>query len=297
MNIVVTIPKNRQAEIEEEERQLQARLDAGEEGLSYFWSLSRRPKDLREGDRVYFIWDGAMRAFHHVTGFDEDMRCETTGRQYRGCCVMLDPRIHEIVPIPMKGFQGYRYYTAPVCEKGALAEVERAFGDALKEFVGRSNTETTRQAIAAQLHEIANRYTDDVNMSEWFSIDVDGDKHKVNITPRNIYAALLLQGQANPPFRTVVARHYEDGDNVWEMVGDQVVCRPKLPEEYERTARVIGSEAERMEKVRNLMDQAQANCRAASAELEESDKDWANEMISKLEEKADEIEVLMRDID
>lgn len=179
MNIVVTIPKSRQAEIEEEESKLQARIAAGEEGLSYFWAMSRRPKELRVGDRMYFIWDGAMRAFHRVIGFNENLKCETTGRQYRGCCVMLDPRIHEIVPIPMKGFQGFRYHTAPVCDK-------------------------------------------------------------------------------------------ED--------------KPL-------------SEEERMQKVRDLMDQAQANCRSASAELEESDKDWANDMIGKLEEEADRIEVLMRDID
>ena len=42
---------------------------------------------------------------------------ERAGRKYKGCCVLLDPVIHEIVEVRMKGFRGYRYFTAPGCEK------------------------------------------------------------------------------------------------------------------------------------------------------------------------------------
>jgi hypothetical protein len=124
MNIVVTIPKDRLADVEREEADLKKRLAAGENAF-YFWALARWPKQLRVGDRMYFVWDGAVRAFHYVTGFKNDMTCETTGRKYKGCCVLLDPAIHEIVPFVMKGFRGYQYFTAPVCEKGVSGGQER----------------------------------------------------------------------------------------------------------------------------------------------------------------------------
>ena len=117
MNVIVTIPKDRLADVEREEKELKRRMLSGETGVSYFWALARRPKELRIGDRMYFVWDGAVRAYHYVTGFNEDMTCDTTGRKYKGCCVLLDPIIHEIVPITLKGFRGYQYFTAPVCEK------------------------------------------------------------------------------------------------------------------------------------------------------------------------------------
>jgi len=109
MDIVVTIPKVRQAEMEEEERLLRQRLDAGEKGLTLFWGTSMRPTKLMVGDRVYFVWDGAVRAYHILTGFRNDERCEHTGKRYKGCCLMLDPEVHSVEPEPMKGFRGFRY--------------------------------------------------------------------------------------------------------------------------------------------------------------------------------------------
>jgi hypothetical protein len=118
MNVVVTIPKDRLADVEREEADIKQRMMSGESNVSYFWAMSRWPKKLSLGDRMYFVWDGAIRAYHYVTGFENDLTCETTGRGYVSkCCVLLDPVIHEIVPIPMKGFRGYQYFTAPVCEK------------------------------------------------------------------------------------------------------------------------------------------------------------------------------------
>ena len=50
-----------------------------------------------------------MRAYHKVVGFAEDQTCDTTNIYHPGLCVMLDPEIHDIEPIPMTGFRGYRY--------------------------------------------------------------------------------------------------------------------------------------------------------------------------------------------
>ncbi len=107
-DIVVTIPKNRLNQVAEEERITEARRQAGEQ-VYYFWSLNRRPKDLAVGDRCYFVWANAIRAYHVVVGFAEDQTCEVTNIHHPGLCVMLDPEIHEVEPIPHQGFRGYRY--------------------------------------------------------------------------------------------------------------------------------------------------------------------------------------------
>lgn len=110
MNILVAIPNHRLEEIEAEEKDLERRLRSGEKELAYFWSLPRRPKDLEIGDRVYFIWNKAIRAWHKVIGFKNDMSCNYSGRKWFGFCVILDPTIHHIDPIPHSGFRSFRYY-------------------------------------------------------------------------------------------------------------------------------------------------------------------------------------------
>jgi hypothetical protein len=108
VDIIVTIPKTMLAQVEEEEKQAEAARLRGEE-VYYFWKLGRMPKDLNVKDRCYFVWNGAIRAYHVVVGIAKDMTCQTTGAYYPGLSVVLDPVIHEVDPIPMKGFQGYRY--------------------------------------------------------------------------------------------------------------------------------------------------------------------------------------------
>lgn len=109
MDIVVTIPKNRLETVEEEESRVVEGLKKGEK-WHFFWSLGRMPKRADDLERCYFLWGGAIRAYHNIDWFDEDMECEHTGNFYEGVCVVLDPIIHNIKPIPMKGFRGFRYY-------------------------------------------------------------------------------------------------------------------------------------------------------------------------------------------
>ena len=108
MDIIVTIPASRLQDIIEEEKTVAAAQERGED-IHFFWEVSRRPKDLNVGDKVYFVWDGSMRSWHEVTGFDEDKVCSTTGRRYKGCCILLNVEENEIKPVPMAGFRGYRY--------------------------------------------------------------------------------------------------------------------------------------------------------------------------------------------
>ena len=103
-SIVVTIPKSRMADIKKEEEAVKRAQERGEE-IGYFWNLGRRPRDMPF--RIYFLWDGAVRGYHEVVGYEdeEDRVCTTTGRHYKGFCVDLDPEFHDIKPIPMKPLQ------------------------------------------------------------------------------------------------------------------------------------------------------------------------------------------------
>jgi hypothetical protein len=101
MDVIVTIPKRRLAEVAAEEEQVKKWLAEGENGVVYWWALARPPRKLEDGDRCYFVWDGAIRAWHEVLYVEEDY----DGRAK----LILDPVIHSIEPVPMKGFRGFRY--------------------------------------------------------------------------------------------------------------------------------------------------------------------------------------------
>ncbi|MBD3407297.1 MAG: DUF1489 family protein [Candidatus Lokiarchaeota archaeon] len=106
---MVTIPNNKLDDIQKEEEKVADAIKNGK-SINYFWCVSKRPKNLHIGDKVYFIWNKAMRGYHKVVGFDTNMKCTTTGNQYKGCCIILDPIFHDIeYPIPMNGFRGFRY--------------------------------------------------------------------------------------------------------------------------------------------------------------------------------------------
>jgi hypothetical protein len=111
VHVVVTIPRDAQDRVEAEERELERKLATGEQDLCYFWALSRRPVKLRIGERMYFLWDGAIRAWHKVIGFDSDMLCDHSRIQYNGVCVLLDPEIHHLsVVIHKAPFRGFQYF-------------------------------------------------------------------------------------------------------------------------------------------------------------------------------------------
>jgi hypothetical protein len=97
-DVVVTIPESRRAEVEAEEREVARREAAGEE-FSYYWAMGRLPKYSPR--RVYFVWLGAVRAYHEVVAMEH-------GRIY------MTTKIHPVEPpIPMRGFMGFRYFEAP----------------------------------------------------------------------------------------------------------------------------------------------------------------------------------------
>lgn len=102
-DIVVTIPAGKVEEIEAEEADVAAREQAGETGIRYFWEMKRLPKE--QPSKIYFVWNGAARAYHDVL----EMSPNPVGKGGR---IYMSTAIHEIPPVSMSGFQGFRYFDA-----------------------------------------------------------------------------------------------------------------------------------------------------------------------------------------
>ena len=111
MDIIVTTPRGEMANAAQEAADC---ITAG--GGEYFRRLPSRqvPSLLAPGDRCYYVEDGYVRGFAVISrvvarsGYE---RCETTGRTWPpGLYIYMDARSWRwIKPIPMKGFQGFRY--------------------------------------------------------------------------------------------------------------------------------------------------------------------------------------------
>jgi hypothetical protein len=101
MDIMVTIPKTRLAQVEKEEREVAKMMRQGLR-VHYFWTLGTEPTKLKASDRCYFVWDGALQAYHEVVtvAWDDEV--------YRWL-VWLKPEIHNVEPEPMESFRGFRY--------------------------------------------------------------------------------------------------------------------------------------------------------------------------------------------
>jgi hypothetical protein len=103
LSIVVTIPKNRINQVEAEEADVARRMEAGEKDIIYWWSIPTEP--VNRVERIYFVWDGAVRAWHEIIEINHE----------NGVRVYMKPEIHTLKdPIPMKGFQGWRYFEVAV---------------------------------------------------------------------------------------------------------------------------------------------------------------------------------------
>jgi hypothetical protein len=104
MNIIVTIPKNKLAEVEAEEKEVAIQIANGEKNIFYYWTVGTLPKQCP--DRIYFVWNGSVRAYHEVT---------QTVTDFPRNKIYMKPEIHNLkTPIPMKGFQGWRYFDKDV---------------------------------------------------------------------------------------------------------------------------------------------------------------------------------------
>jgi hypothetical protein len=113
MDIVVTTPKNQMASAA---REATACIVAG--GGEYHRKLHCIPQKCGKGSKVFYVEDGYIRGFAVVKGFlvyPAGFTCDTTGQVWPpGAYVVLPADSWKwIKPIPMKGFQGWRYFDHP----------------------------------------------------------------------------------------------------------------------------------------------------------------------------------------
>lgn len=104
MDIVVTIPKSEYKNDDLETK------DMIENDLIQFWSLSKRPKNLNIGDRIYFIKNNKVESSMRVIDIQKGKeRCFTTDRRWSGVNIYMDDLKYENIDLQVKGFQGFRY--------------------------------------------------------------------------------------------------------------------------------------------------------------------------------------------
>lgn len=110
---MVTIPAARMGAVEREEARVDRAIARAPDGRGYegagwryFWSMGRLPKTRPA--RVYFLWDGAVRAYHEVLfmeGGDGDYFTGASSPR-----IWMRPEIRRIKPVPMRPFRGFRYF-------------------------------------------------------------------------------------------------------------------------------------------------------------------------------------------
>lgn len=86
-------------------------LNKAEKGESLNFKVSNFPKNIKEGDRCYIVHEGQIKGWMSISGLQEDdFECTTTGKKWKGKFIQRSGKFNYIDPIPMKGFQGYRYF-------------------------------------------------------------------------------------------------------------------------------------------------------------------------------------------
>lgn len=107
MDIVVTIPKSEYSNNNRETRNMKAK------GYVQFWTLSKTPKNLDIGDRVFFVKNKKIESSMKVIDIETNSTktCETTKRVWSGECqiTMDDLKDESTLNIHVNGFQGLRY--------------------------------------------------------------------------------------------------------------------------------------------------------------------------------------------
>lgn len=128
MDIIVTTPK---AQMQVAAREAADAIASG--GGTYFrrYKLNRQPRYLCRGDRVWYVEDGWLRGSCVVTRILHERNgrvCETSGQHWPpGTYVFMDATTWQwIKPVPMTGFQGYRYFglAAPLPDGTPYTAVE-----------------------------------------------------------------------------------------------------------------------------------------------------------------------------
>jgi hypothetical protein len=105
-DIIITIPKKIKWN-----DYLKELDDAKNKNLVLNFKVSNFPKNTNVGNKCYVVYDGIIKGFSYISGFEEkEFKCESTGKKWKGKFIQRKPDFHKINPIEYKGFQGYRYF-------------------------------------------------------------------------------------------------------------------------------------------------------------------------------------------
>lgn len=105
MDIIITVPKS--IKWVNYEKELEVVKD-GDMIISF--KVANKP-NCKVGDKCYVVYDGFIRGWMNIVGINENsFDCTTTGERWEGIFIERSGIFNYIEPIPMKGFQGYRYY-------------------------------------------------------------------------------------------------------------------------------------------------------------------------------------------
>lgn len=71
------------------------------------------PKGIKKGDKCYIVHQGFIKGWMEIVGFSEkEFICNTTQKSWKGKFIERSGPFHYLVEkIPMKGFQGFRYFS------------------------------------------------------------------------------------------------------------------------------------------------------------------------------------------
>lgn len=105
--IIVTLPKS--VKWGDYEKELRAVEDYSQV-MNY--KVSSIPKDIDNIKRCYLVYDGYIRGWQEVVGYQSgtEFDCTTTGKNWKGNFIQRSGPFHYLPkPLPMKGFMGWRY--------------------------------------------------------------------------------------------------------------------------------------------------------------------------------------------
>ena len=103
-DIIITIPKSIKWDDYEKE------IKAVEDFTHVInFKVNHFPK-TNVGSKCYLVYDGNIIGWMKIVGMSEkDFTCTTTGKEWKGKFIERSGPFNKINPIPMKGFQGFRY--------------------------------------------------------------------------------------------------------------------------------------------------------------------------------------------
>lgn len=104
-DIIITLP----AKISWYEYQKE--LVKAEDGEIMNFKVNHLPKQTQKGCKCYLLHQGQIKGYMIICGLkSKEFTCSTTGKKWKGNFIQRTGEFYLIKTIPMKGFQGYRYY-------------------------------------------------------------------------------------------------------------------------------------------------------------------------------------------